>query len=74
MGTIDNVKRKGVGLAIRVYSRLLKYEDKCFSDKFIIVGQQGIGTSYLKKIIRTEGLEKNVFFLGNITDLKKNEF
>jgi glycosyltransferase involved in cell wall biosynthesis len=79
MGSIDNVKRKGVDLAIIIFSELIK-KTKYFDSKLIIIGKEGEGKGYLLKIVEELGLINNVVFLGEVEEdvkisiLSENKF
>lgn len=69
MGTVENVKRKGIDRAIKVFN-LLNNFNPLF--KFFIIGTIGDGTKYLEELILELGV-KNIYFTGSISETKKIE-
>ena len=73
MGNENNVKRKGVDRALKVFSHLKKY--KQFEDyKFIIIGKKGEGTAYLLDLINKYMLSESVYFTDEISEEEKINF
>ena len=70
MGTIDNVKRKGVDKSLVLFKKILSYSPLF---KFYIIGTLGIGKSYLDDIIEENDLKQNVIFTGPIDENNKIE-
>lgn len=71
--TIANVKRKGVDKALRLFARL--HQLPAYSRyTFIIIGKNGVGTGYLKEIIKELGLEEAVMFTDSIPEQQKIEY
>lgn len=69
-GTVGNVSRKGVDIALFYFKYLISFSE--FSDsKFYIIGRNGDGTNYLKGIINELGLNSNVVITGEVTDDEK---
>ena len=70
MGTVGNVRRKGVDTAIKLFSKMC--EDPCYEDyKFIIIGKKGLGTHYLEELIREYGVESKVSIVGELPEADK---
>ena len=70
LGSIRNTKRKGLDIAIRVFSELKK--SKYFKDYiFYIIGNGDIGTEYLKKLVIKYELQDSVKFLRGISNKDK---
>lgn len=70
MGTVENVVRKGLDKSLYIFNYLLtKPEFK--NSKYFIVGTEGPGTDYLKKIVLLQNLSSSVFFIGNISEVEK---
>lgn len=73
MGSTENLKRKGVDKAL-YYFKLLKDNSLHFSDsKFLIMGREGEGTSYLKDVIKKLNLENDVIISGEVSEEEKLE-
>ena len=70
MGSIANVKRKGVDKSLVLFKKILSYNPLF---KFYIIGTLGIGKSYLDDIIEENDLKQNVIFTGPIDENKKIE-
>jgi glycosyltransferase involved in cell wall biosynthesis len=70
MGTIANVKRKGVDKSLVLFKKILSYNPLF---KFYIIGTPGIGKLYLDDIIEENDLKHNVIFTGPICENKKIE-
>lgn len=68
MGSIENVKRKGLDRCIYFLNELVK---KDLSYKLYIVGSFGEGTQFLKKIIFDLNLQEFVIFTGEISEIEK---
>ena len=72
MGSVDNVKRKGIDKALHMFSLLKGYED--FKDaKFIIIGRKGEGTLLVEKLIDHYDLSDSVLLTGEISEQEKIE-
>jgi len=71
MGSVDNVKRKGVDRCIYFLKELV---NKNPSYKLILIGSLGEGTIFLKKIILEQKLQEFVIFTGEISEPKKIEY
>ena len=70
MGSIGNVKRKGIDKALFLFSLLKK--EPFFSDcKFVLMGREGIGTTYLREIIEKLGISNSVIITGEISEQRK---
>ena len=68
MGSVANVKRKGVDKSLMLFEKILKiYPDF----KFYIIGTQGEGKLYLDTLITKYNLVNNVIYTGPINDLEK---
>lgn len=73
MGNVNNVKRKGVDIALYVFS-VLK-QNTLFSDyKFIIIGKVGEGTSYLRSLIVKYNLTNDVIITDEISETSKIDY
>lgn len=73
MESIGNVKRKGVDKAIYLFKMLI--ERMGFLDaKFYIIGKEGVGSDYLKKICVELGISEKVIFTGSIDESLKIDF
>lgn len=70
MGSENNVKRKGVDTALRVFSLLRKKQQFC-DYKFVIIGKTGEGTSYIESLIGEYGLHKAVVLTDEISEDEK---
>jgi len=70
MGTMGNIKRKGVDRALYIMSILIKFIPNL---KFTIIGQLGDGSISLQNLIKDLKLENNVFLTGAITDSEKSK-
>ena len=69
-GNITNCKRKGVDKAILLFKEIKK--DEVFQDyKFYIMGRQGDGTPYIKKLISDNELEDSVVLTGEVSEEMK---
>ena len=68
MGSVENVKRKGVDKSLHLFKRL----DIQFN-KFYIIGEIGPGSDYLKEIISELELDDMVIFTGSISDAKRDK-
>ena len=70
MGNKDNVKRKGVDTALKVFSLLQK--NKLYADyRFLIIGKKGEGTSYVESLIEEYGLQRVVMLTDEISEETK---
>lgn len=71
MGVINNVIRKGVDKALKLFS-LLTSKYKEFNDsKFFIIGKEGDGTPYIKELIKSLDLNGKVIITGEIDEQTK---
>lgn len=70
MGSIENVKRKGVDLSIIIFSELIK-NIEYNNSSLIIIGKEGEGKDYLVKIVEDLNLSNRVFFTGQIEEDEK---
>lgn len=69
-GTVGNVQRKGIDIALRIFKKLK--ETVFFEDYiFYIVGKEGCGTPYIKKLIDEYGLTNAVILTGAISEKDK---
>ena len=67
MGSVENVKRKGVDRSLFIFSQLIKIDE--FKDSnFHVIGFEGPGHIYLKNIISSLCIEDKVFFHGSVSD------
>lgn len=72
MGNEDNVKRKGIDTALKVFSLLRK--TKSYADyKFVIIGKKGKGTLYVEDLIKKYELEDVVKLTDELSECKKIE-
>jgi glycosyltransferase involved in cell wall biosynthesis len=79
MESVDNIKRKGIDKALIIFHKLINNIE--FSDsKFYIIGKQGKGSDYLKKLCKSLEISNKVVFTGSISEeqkisvLKKNKY
>lgn len=73
MGNVNNVKRKGIDIALKVFSFLKK--NKQFSNyKFVIIGRIGEGTIYLEELIKKYNLTNSIIFTGEIDEELKIDY
>lgn len=73
MGSINNVKRKGVDRALEIFA-FLKQKPLYSDFKFLIIGKEGEGTTYLRELISRYHLEDSVILTGEISESKKIEY
>lgn len=72
MGTIQNVRRKGLDKAIDLYGELIRNYAEYAHSKFLIVGRkQGEGYEYLQARVESLDLEEKVIFTGEIDESVK---
>jgi len=71
MGSIKNVKRKGLDRCIYFLNELVK---KDLSYKLYIIGSFGEGTQFLKGIIFDLNLQDSVIFTGEISETEKIDY
>lgn len=65
-----NIYRKGVDIALKIYSRIIT--DGLFpNSRFVIIGKKDKGTPILEKIVSDLGLETRVVFTDAIGELDK---
>lgn len=69
-GDVENVKRKGVDVSLKIFS-LLKRTPGYNNARFVIIGKKGAGTSYLEDIVVKEGLSDSVYFTNEISEEEK---
>ena len=70
MGSIQNVKRKGVDKSLEIFKAFLTFHSDF---KYYIIGTPGEGTAYLKNLVNNLDLSNNVFFTGSISESDKIE-
>lgn len=68
MGTIANVKRKGVDKLIYIFYEFKKIRSDF---KLIVIGSLGEGFEYLESIIRRLNLSNDIIFTGSINENEK---
>lgn len=69
-GNEGAIKRKGIDIALMIFTQLSKLDQ--FADyKFLIIGRKGNGTRYIEKLINQLGLEDRVIITGEISENKK---
>jgi glycosyltransferase involved in cell wall biosynthesis len=70
MESIGNIKRKGVDKALIVFKYLIEKEE--YADaKFYIIGKEGEGSDYLRKLCMDMKIVDNVIFTGSIDEKLK---
>ena len=73
MGTENNVKRKGIDTALRIFSELKKVPT--YADyRFIIIGKKGEGTNWVQSIIDEYKLNDSIELTGEVSEEKKIAF
>lgn len=79
MESVDNIKRKGIDKSLIIFQKLINNIE--FSDsKFYIIGKEGKGSDYLKKLCKSLKISNKVVFTGSISEkqkisiLKKNKY
>jgi glycosyltransferase involved in cell wall biosynthesis len=73
MHGVENVKRKGVDLSLHYFKYLSSFDE--FKDsKYYIIGTEGEGSDYLKKIVCELDLPDRVVFTGSIDEHSKREY
>lgn len=72
-GDKSNIERKGVDLALVLFSNLIKKAEFRKSN-FYILGRTGNGTHYLSQIIESLGLKERVFIIGEVSEAEKIEY
>jgi len=70
MGTVDNVKRKGLDVSLEIFRLFLSLYPNF---KFYIIGTPGTGKLYLENLVDEYGLNNNVYFTGQISEFQKIE-
>jgi glycosyltransferase involved in cell wall biosynthesis len=70
MGTISNVKRKGVDRAISLISIL---RGRGIDATLKIAGTPGPGTNYLRELASELAIAEHIYFLGLISEKEKNQ-
>jgi glycosyltransferase involved in cell wall biosynthesis len=71
MESVSNVKRKGIDKSLILFEKLIKNPE--FSDsKFYIIGKEGEGALYLKKLCRSLNISNKVVFTGFIDENQKS--
>lgn len=68
MVSIENVYRKGVDRAIRIFASI---RERIPDYKFYIVGPSGAGSDYIQSLISELHLEESVIYLGTIQEHNK---
>ena len=71
-GAQENVERKGVDLALKMFAELVK-SSRYNEYKFYIIGKNGPGTPYLQQIVRDLDIEDKVIFTGAVSEEEKIE-
>jgi len=71
MGSIENVKRKGLDRCIYFLNSLIVFNKEF---RLIIIGAFGDGTIFLKEIIKELNLQDYVIFTGEINNKEKVDF
>lgn len=70
MESVDNIKRKGIDKSVIIFQKLIKNIE--FSDsKFYIIGKEGKGSDYLKKLCKSLKISHKVVFTGSISEEQK---
>lgn len=78
-GTVANVQRKGVHLALILFSKLIN-EPEYKDYKFYIIGKKGGGTEFIMDMIKELGIEDYVILTDSISEedkvnyLKKSKY
>lgn len=72
-GSVSNVRRKGVDIALRLYAMILQ-KPQYSSYEFVIIGKNGEGTAYLKNLVKELGIENKVIFTGSVSEEDKIEY
>lgn len=70
MGRIENVYRKGVDRSLRVFKALTE-KTKYANASFYIIGKEGEGSEYLRKLCIELGISDKVVFTGSIDEEQK---
>lgn len=70
MESEDNVRRKGVDTAIKVFAKLKKTKEMSDS-KFVIMGKKGEGSAFLESLIEQLELSDSVYLTGEISEEEK---
>jgi glycosyltransferase involved in cell wall biosynthesis len=70
MGSIENVKRKGLDVSLKIFKLFLSLYPNF---KFYIIGTPGAGKIYLENLIKELDLHNNVFFTGQLNENQKIE-
>lgn len=79
MGEEENIRRKGVDTALKIFS-YLKQSSTYADYKFVIIGEIGRGTSYIQTLIEKYNISDSVIITGKlpeqdkITYLKKSKY
>ncbi|WP_461485154.1 glycosyltransferase, partial [Pedobacter sp.] len=80
MGNRNNVERKGVDRSLEVFKLFKRKYPEYENYKYIIIGREGDGTTYLKELCQNLSIENDVIFSGEIDEdskikyLKKSRF
>lgn len=72
-GNQSNIERKGVDLAIKLYSELIK-KTGFENSKFYILGRKGNGTIFLSQLIDKMELANRVIIVGEVSEDEKVDF
>ncbi|WP_158907802.1 glycosyltransferase family 4 protein [Rectinema subterraneum] len=70
MGNKENVLRKGIDKALKLYKNIYKFDNQY---RMIIIGPIGEGTKLVKNIIQYEKLDGLIVFTGGISEKEKIE-
>ena len=70
MGTIGNIKRKGIDRCLYIMSILIKFQPDI---KFTIIGQLGYGSIWIQELVKELKIENNVLLTGAVSDLEKSD-
>lgn len=70
---IENVQRKGIDTAIRLFEKLIKMP-QFHNYLFYIIGRKGEGSIYLEKIVNQLGVGNSVIFTDSISEKEKIDF
>lgn len=73
MGDVDNVRRKGVDKALKIFAELKRIPT--FSDyRFIIMGRKGEGAAWVQSLINEYNLRESVELVGEVSEEEKIAF
>lgn len=71
MGGIENVKRKGVDLSMRLFNELNTNYTEYKQSKFIIIGKKGDGTNFLVELCKELNIIDKVIFTDEVDETTK---